>query len=136
MGTAHPAVPGPVVAAGARRHSVGVHRQSPGSEPPSGGFRVVQEDAGPVLHLFGDVDDPLVRRMRAEGLDERALVVVQVASVGYIDSTGLSLLVRWAQSAARDGRPAVLRSASPRFRKVLDLAGISVLFVLEDDHRV
>jgi len=112
-----------------------VHRLSPGSEPPSGAFRVVQEDAGPVLHLLGDVDEPLVRRMRAEGLDERALVAVQVASVGYIDSTGLSLLVRWAQSAARDGRPAVLRSASPRFRKVLDLAGISVLFTLQDDDR-
>jgi anti-anti-sigma factor len=110
-----------------------VHRLSPGSEPPSGAYRVVHEDAGPVLHLLGDVDEPLVLRMRAEGLDERDLVAVQVGSVGYIDSTGLPLLVRWAQSAARDGRPAVIRSASPRFRKVLDLAGISVLFAVEDD---
>ena len=108
---------------------------SPGYEPPSGAFRVVREDAGPVLHLSGDVDEPLVRRMRADGLDERELVAVEVAAVGYIDSTGLSLLVRWAQSAGRDGRPAVLRSASPRFRKVLDLAGISVLFALQDDGR-
>ena len=103
------------------------------SEPPSGASRVVPEDAGPVLHLRGDVDEPLVQRMRADGVDERELVAVQIAEVGYIDSTGLSLLVRWAQSAARDGRPAVLRSASPRFRRVLDLAGISVLFVLADD---
>jgi anti-sigma B factor antagonist len=43
--------------------------------------------------------------------------------------------VRWAQSAARDGRPAVLRYASPRFREVLDLAGIPVLSTLEDDGR-
>ena len=96
---------------------------------------MVQEDAGPVLHLLGDVDEPLVRRMRAEGVDEHDLIAVQVASVGYIDSTGLSLLVRWAQGAARDGRPAVLRSASPRFRRVLDLAGIAVLFALVDDGR-
>ena len=112
-----------------------MHRLNPGSEPPSGAFLVVQEDAGPVLHLSGDVDEPLVRWMRAEGLDEDGLVAVEVGAVGYIDSTGLSLLVRWAQAAARDGRPAVLRSASPRFRKVLDLAGISVLFVLEEDGR-
>ncbi|MGY1680973.1 STAS domain-containing protein [Geodermatophilus sp. SYSU D01176] len=112
-----------------------MHRLGSGSEPPSGSFRVVQEDAGPVLHLLGDVDEPLVQSMRAAGLDERDLVAVHVASVGYIDSTGLSLLVRWAQSAARDGRPAVLRAASPRFRKVLDLAGISVLFAHEDDGR-
>jgi anti-sigma B factor antagonist len=110
-----------------------VHRLSSGSEPPSGAFRVVHEDAGPVLHLLGDVDEPLVGQLRADGVDERELVAVHVGSVGYIDSTGLSLLVRWAQSAARDGRPAVLRYASPRFRKVLDLAGISVLFTLEDD---
>jgi anti-anti-sigma factor len=112
-----------------------VHRLSPGSEPPSGAYRVVREDAGPVLHLLGDVDEPLVQLMRADGVDERELAAVQVASVGYIDSTGLSLLVRWAQSAARDGRPAVLRWASPRFRKVLDLAGISVLFVHADGDR-
>ncbi len=68
-------------------------------------------------------------------MDERELVAVPVASVGYIDSAGLSLVVRWAQSAARDGRPAVLRRASPRFREVLDLAGISVLSTLEDDGR-
>ena len=112
-----------------------MQRLRPGSEPPSGSFRVVQEDAGPVLHLSGDVDEPLVQRMRAAGLDERDLVAVQVGAVGYIDSSGLSLLVRWAQCAARAGRPAVLRSASPRFRRVLDLAGISVLFALEDDGR-
>lgn len=112
-----------------------MQRLGPGSEPPSGSFRVVQEDAGPVLHLSGDVDEPLVQRMRAAGLDERDLVAVQVAAVGYIDSSGLSLLVLWAQCAARDGRPAVLRSASPRFRRVLDLAGISVLLALEDDGR-
>ena len=113
-----------------------MQRLSSGSEPPSGAFRVVHEDAGPVLHLLGDVDEPLVRKMSDEGVDERDLVAVQVEQVGYIDSTGLSLLVRWAQSAARDGRPAVLRSASPRFRKVLELAGISVLFALEGDgHR-
>ena len=88
-----------------------------------------------MLHLVGDVDEPLVQQMRAADLDERELVAVQVAAVGYIDSTGLSMLVRWAQSAAREGRPAVLLSASPRFRKVLDLAGISVLFALEDDGR-
>lgn len=108
---------------------------SPGVEPAGGTFRLEREDSGPVLHLHGDVDESLVRRMRADGLDECELVAVQVGAVGFIDSTGLSLLVRWAQCAARDGRPAVLRAASPRFRRVLDLAGIATLFALEDDRR-
>ncbi len=68
-------------------------------------------------------------------MDERELVAVHVASVGCIDSAGLSLVVRWAQSAARDVRPAVLRHAAPRFREVHDLAGISVLSTPEDDGR-
>ncbi len=112
-----------------------MHRLSAGSEPPSGASPVVPEEAGPVLHLRGDVDEPLVGQLRAEGVDERELVAVHVASVGHIDPAGLSMLVRWAQSAARDGRPAVLRYASPPFRGVLDLAGISVLSTLEDDGR-
>ena len=112
-----------------------MHRLSAGSEPPSGASRVVPEEAGPVLHLRGDVDEPLVGQLRAEGVDERERVAVHVASVGHIDPAGLSMLVRWAQSAARDGRPAVLRYASPPFRGVLDLAGISVLSTLEDDGR-
>ncbi len=112
-----------------------MHRLNPGSEPPSGSFRVEHENAGPVLHLVGDVDQALVQQMRAAGLDERELVAVQVGSVGYIDSAGLTMLARWARSAAREGRPAVLRGASPRFRRVLDLAGISVLFTHEDDGR-
>ncbi len=45
----------------------------PGSEPLSGAFRVVQEAAGPVLQLSVDVDEPLVRRMRADGMDETGL---------------------------------------------------------------
>jgi anti-sigma B factor antagonist len=98
-------------------------------EPPSGTFEVLQEDGGPVLHLRGDVDAPLVSQIGSTPLDE--LVAVHVRQVGYIDSTGITLLVRWAQAAGRAGRPAVIRHASPRFRQVLELTGLTPLFVLE-----
>jgi anti-anti-sigma factor len=101
-------------------------------EPASGSFEVVHEVGGPVLHLRGDVDAPLVHRMRDGGLDEGALVAVHVAGMAYIDSTGLALLARWAQQAAGQGRPAVVRDASPRFRQVLDLTGLTSMFVLQE----
>jgi anti-sigma B factor antagonist len=100
-----------------------------GGHEPSGAFEVVHEDDGPVLHLSGDVDAPLVHSLGSTPLDE--LVAVHVRQVGYIDSTGLTLLVGWAQTAARAGRPAVIRHASPRFRQVLELTGLTPLFVLE-----
>jgi anti-anti-sigma factor len=97
-----------------------------------GSFEVVHEAGGPVLHLRGDMDAPLVHRMRDDGLDEPAVVAVHVAAMAYIDSSGLAMLVRWAQHAAGQGRPAVLRHATPRFRQVLDLTGLTPMFVLEE----
>ncbi|MGY1704585.1 STAS domain-containing protein [Geodermatophilus sp. SYSU D00697] len=103
-----------------------------GHEPPSGSFEVVHETGGPVLHLRGDVDAPLVSRMQADGLDVGELVAVHVDGLGYIDSSGLALLVRWARSADGAGRPAVVRCASRRFRQVLELTGLTPMFVLEE----
>ncbi|MFW3168709.1 STAS domain-containing protein [Geodermatophilus sp. CPCC 206100] len=100
-------------------------------DEPSGSFEVVREHGGPVLHLSGDIDAPLVQRMESAGVDERDLVAVHVGSLAYIDSMALSMLVRWAQHADREGRPAVIRQPTSRFRQVLELTGLSPLFVLE-----
>jgi anti-sigma B factor antagonist len=103
-----------------------------GHEPPGGSLELVREAGGPVLHLCGDVDAPVVARMQADGLDIADVVAVSVARLGYIDSTGLALLVRWARQAAGAGRPAVVRCASPRFCQVLELTGLTPMFVLEE----
>jgi anti-anti-sigma factor len=97
-----------------------------------GSYEVVHEAVGPVLHLRGDVDAPLVHRIQDGGLDEGALVAVHVAAMAYIDSSGLAMLARWAQRAAGQGRPAVLLHATPRFRQVLDLTGLAPMFVLQE----
>ncbi|MBB3083766.1 STAS domain-containing protein [Geodermatophilus sabuli] len=103
-----------------------------GGHEPMGSFEVVHEAGGPVLHLRGDVDALLVHRMRDGGLDERTVVAVHVAALAYIDSSALAMLVRWAQHAAAQGRPAVVRHAGPRFRQVLELTGLTPMFVLEE----
>ena len=84
------------------------------------------------MYLSGDVDAPVIKQWETE--QDSAVVTVVAVDVGelaYIDSTGLSFLVRWAQKARRDGRPPVLLRTTSRFEKVLDLAGLTSLFVMD-----
>jgi len=104
-----------------------------GLEPPSGSIAVEQGTDGPVMYLRGDVDGPVVRQMETEqGFDGRGIVAVDVSGLSYIDSTGLSMLVRFAKDAGKEGRPAVIRGATARFNQVLEVAGLASLFVRED----
>jgi anti-sigma B factor antagonist len=66
---------------------------------------------------------------RAEGTSGR--VVVDLAGLGFIDSTGIHLLVEAHRRAA--GRLS-LRRGAPDVQRVLELTGVADLFVFEDDH--
>jgi len=96
---------------------------------PSGTITVVPEADGHVLRLIGDVDAAVVGALHDEHtLDDLRVLAVDVRELAYIDSTGLTLLVRWAQDAHRDGRPATVRHAGPRFDRVVEMAGLTGLF--------
>ncbi len=99
---------------------------------PGGSIDVEEAADGAVLHLRGDVDAPLVDGWRSMHADPGAdFVAVDVSELAYIDSSGLSFLVRWAEEVAAAGRPAVVRRPTSRFRQVLDVAGLSDLFLQE-----
>ena len=88
---------------------------------------------GHVLHLSGDIDAAAVERAscavgRLEGL---AVVAVDVGDLGYIDSTGLAFLVRWAKESRRSGRPPEILRTTDRFERVLELTGLGSIFVRE-----
>jgi anti-anti-sigma factor len=98
---------------------------------PSGSIAVEPEGDGHVLRLIGDVDAAVVTVLSAEhALADLRVLAVDVRELAYIDSTGLTLLVRWAQDASRDGRPAVVRNPTKRFERVLEMAGLTPLFEL------
>jgi len=102
--------------------------------PPDGSIEIEQEPAGAVMHLRGDVDAPVIEAFEATGRGSDAPVVaVDVGELTYIDSSGLSFLARWAQICRREGRPAVLRHATARFDQMLELTGLTALFVHEDN---
>jgi phospholipid transport system transporter-binding protein len=110
-----------------------VHTGWDGFSPPTGAIVVEQHADGPVAYLRGDVDGPVVQAWETEqGMEAVVLAAVDVSAMSYIDSTGLSFLVRWAKDCAAAGRPAVLRGVSPRFDQVLDLIGARALFVREE----
>ncbi len=86
-----------------------------------------------MLLLTGDVDGPVVdEAQEAFGLDDLRIVAVDVGALRYIDSAGLSLLVRWAKIARRHGRKAPIRNVQHRFQRVLEVAGLTAMFDMAD----
>ena len=96
----------------------------------TGQITVGREADDHVMYLAGDVDAPVVKQAESEHVvDGLRIVAVDVGALRYIDSTGLTFLVRWAQEAARDGRPAEIRRTTRHFGRVLELAGLTKMFV-------
>jgi anti-anti-sigma factor len=105
-------------------------RTGPWPEVEGGSITVERTADGQVLHLSGDVDAGVVKELKAHDMpDLSGVVAVDVGDLSYIDSSGLTLLVRWAQEAARAGRRAEIRRPTPRFNRVLEVAGVAPLFV-------
>ncbi|MGY1742806.1 MULTISPECIES: STAS domain-containing protein [unclassified Blastococcus] len=89
-------------------------------------------DEGPVAHFHGDVDVALLDQFGgARQFAAQTVVAVDVGELGYIDSHGLSLLVRWAQARAGQGQPALIRGTTERFARVLEVSGLSDVFTCE-----
>ena len=111
-------------------HCVAVDgRTGPWRDPPGGQITVQHTALGDVLQLSGDVDALVVKELWAtQPLDLSRVVAVDVGELTYIDSSGLTLLVRWAQEAARARRAAEIRRPTARFDRVLEVAGIASLF--------
>ena len=80
--------------------------------------------AGPLLEALEDATDPRVR-----GLE------IDIADVSFIDSSALGVLVRAHKRLAQlpGGKPLVLVSPRPQARKVLEITGLTRVFVIADD---
>ena len=94
-------------------------------------FMVARGNGRAEVHLIGDLDistAPLLREGLLEVLaDGSGDITVDMARLGFIDSTGLSVLVGAFKRARQSGREMVLRNPQPPARKVLEISGLDTV---------
>ncbi len=91
------------------------------------------EAQGAVLSLAGELDmatAPALRRALDDLGAPGATIVVDLAGLEFIDSSGLNELVLALRRQRDDGGDVVLRSPRPHTRKVLEIAGLTQLFTV------
>ena len=94
---------------------------------------------GPVISLSGEVDMLVADEVRVAGdtaiehalADGRRRVVIDLAEVTFLDSTGIGALVSVSNAARENDVPLVLRSMSTRIAKLLTITGLDGAFVTE-----
>jgi anti-sigma B factor antagonist len=94
-------------------------------------FGVAEEDEGAegqrVVRLRGELDvatAPEFERALLRLRPQRQRVVLDLAELRFMDSTGLRILLKARRAAAEDGWILVLRSVPPNIRRLLELAGV------------
>jgi stage II sporulation protein AA (anti-sigma F factor antagonist) len=95
----------------------------------------IEEEPGRIVcRLTGDLDAVSAAHLRAvlsEQVDEGSDAVIDVAGLGFIDSSGLGVLVGALKRFDVAGHQLHLRSPTPALRRVLDMTGLASAFVIE-----
>jgi anti-anti-sigma factor len=106
----------------------------PGLRPPAGSITVENEKPDRrVLWLRGDVDTEVATRFTsAQGRERVAVDAIDAGGVTFISSSGLALMLRCVEASRASGRHPMLRAASPRVDRALQLAGIESVFTRPD----
>ena len=103
---------------------------SDGSEPDLVAA-VVERGGERVVEVVGEVDlvtvahvERAIEQLAGEGARR---IVVDLAKVGFLDSSGVTALIR----ASRGDRELVLRAPSPPVLEVLEMAGLTDMLPIE-----
>jgi anti-sigma B factor antagonist len=89
-----------------------------------------------VVALEGEIDlenAPKVRRALLDCLKRKLDVLVDLAGVTYIDSSGIASLIEGLQTAKKQQNDLALVSVSQRARRVLELARLDRVFTIHAD---
>ncbi len=94
---------------------------------------VSRRDGTVILSLRGEVDleqSPAVRALLLDLLEEQRDLLVDLAGVTYIDSSGVATLVEAYQLSKQHGTAFALVSVSPAVHRVLELARLDRVFTI------
>lgn len=89
-----------------------------------------------VLTVTGDVDVGTADELRDAGVaalaaDDCRKLVVDVAGMEFLDSTGLGALVHLRNSSEATGRKLILRNPTRQAERVLALTALDTVFTIE-----
>ena len=96
---------------------------------------LVPEDGRVLMRLAGELDlssTPVLEQRLREALDSGRQLVVDLRNLDFMDSTGLTLLVRWARGAEQDGYELALVRGEPRVHRLFELTGLDAAFTFTD----
>jgi anti-sigma B factor antagonist len=92
---------------------------------------------GEIVTPAGDVDlsgSPVLRNELRKVQQKRPKrIIVELAQVGYMDSTGLATLVEAMQQGRKFGTRIVLCNLTDRVRSIIEIARLDSVFVLAAD---
>jgi anti-sigma B factor antagonist len=95
---------------------------------------VDREPGCAVCRLSGDLDAASAARVRAvlgEQLDEGCDAVIDLSGLGFIDSSGLGVLVGALKRFQAAGHTLTLRSPTSSLQRVLAMTGLADAFTVE-----
>ena len=95
--------------------------------------------AGETLYAYlaGEIDHDAAQNLRIQ-LDDALLnrtprtLVLDFGGVGFMDSSGIGLILGRVRTAALWGGHVTVRGLSPQLKKMAELSGVSALAMLED----
>ncbi len=86
-------------------------------------FRVVQEAACTIVHARGEIDLATAPHLLEVVSRLSGSVVVDLADVGYLDSSGMHALDGANRKLRQNGGGVALRNPQPYVRRVLEIIG-------------
>lgn len=93
---------------------------------------VAESDGSTIVSLRGEVDvytaPGLKDRLRSVAAEPGRHIVIDLARVGFLDSTGLGALVGGLEQARESGSTMVLACTQERILKLFDITGLADVF--------
>ena len=98
---------------------------------------IIKEEQGKyIVQLRGEVDlenSPKARQIMLEAVGKGKKILVDLASVTYMDSSGIASLVEAFQRAKKKGAGFALVCVNPAVLRVLNLARLDQVFTIHDN---
>ncbi len=99
-------------------------------------YDVREEQGYHIVTLSGEIDletSPQARQIMLDTVDQSETVLIDMAAVTYIDSSGIAILVEAFQRAKKKGTQLAFICLNPAVVRVLTLARLDKVFAIHTD---